>query len=99
MNFIETYPNEWEVADWSLFKELLIGELHNAPVTVVFTKIDGSERTMRCTLKPSLLPPVVSESTTPRKKPDHILAVYDLDNEGWRSFVVRSVKKIALSEV
>ena len=72
--------------------------LYNNICVVTFTKRDGSERVMRCTLKPEHLPvlPVV-ESTTlkiPRKKSDTTICVWDLDKSAWRSFTVDSVKSI-----
>jgi hypothetical protein len=54
---------------------------------------------MRCTLNPDFLPlPKVDESkvaTKPeRKKSDTSLAVYDLDAQSWRSFVITSIKNV-----
>ena len=57
-------------------------------------------RTMRCTLKPSLIPKVepVAESEekkTKRKQPTTSIAVWDLDAQGWRSFMIDSVQTFA----
>jgi len=72
--------------------------LHNNICVVTFTKRDGSERVMRCTLKTEHLPvlPVVESTTlkTPRKKSDTTICVWDLDKSAWRSFTVDSVKSI-----
>lgn len=61
---------------------------------VVFTKADGSERKMRCTLDAGYLPTVEatkSEGST-KKQSTEVVAVWDLDAEGWRSFRIDSVK-------
>ena len=59
--------------------------------TGTFTKKDGTERIMKCTLQEEYLPETVGEV---RKKNEDSLAVYDLDVEGWRSFRWDSVKRI-----
>ncbi len=59
---------------------------------VKFTKVDGTEREMRCTLMPSIVPEIkLEEAHLPRKQNDEVLAVWDLENEGWRSFRLDSI--------
>ena len=72
-------------------RKWLIGLLQNSPVEVTFTKKDGTERIMKCTLQEEYLPETVGEV---RKKNEDSLAVYDLDMEGWRSFRWDSIKGI-----
>lgn len=67
--------------------------LRGGEVTVVFTKIDGTERVMRCTLQESVLPKV-EPSTKSRKKSEESISVWDLDEDGWRSFRWDSIKEI-----
>jgi len=82
--------------DWESFRSWLHGVLKvTENVSVTFTKQDGTERVMNCTLHEDLLPKVeVKENTTPRKKSDTSLAVFDLDNQGWRSFTIRNIKRV-----
>ena len=64
---------------------------------VVFNKSDGTVRMMNCTLMADYLPMVISEEKVahvPRKQNDEVLAVWDLDNKGWRSFNVNSVIEV-----
>lgn len=76
--------------------------LHNNICVVTFTKRDGSERVMRCTLKSEYLPPVsnngefgkITEVKTSRKPSTTSISVWDLDKMAWRSFTVDSVKSI-----
>ena len=59
--------------------------LLNGPTTIVFKKVDGTERTMKCTLNETLLPKrEVTESA--RKVNDSIQTVFDLELNQWRSF-------------
>jgi len=67
---------------------------------VTFTKVDGTERVMRCTLEASKLPPVVvKEDAKPRKVSDSTkaLRVFDVEKQEWRSFTIKNIKRIELS--
>ena len=61
---------------------------------ITFNKVDGSARTMYCTLMSDYLPLVISEEQVahvPRAQTDEVLAVWDLDKQGWRSFRLDSI--------
>jgi hypothetical protein len=74
--------------------------LHEGIVEVIFTKKDGTERVMRCTLKPELLPTVEvkesDENKPARATPADSLAVFDVEAQGWRSFRFDSVKEFSI---
>ena len=74
--------------------------LNQQPATITFTKLDGTERVMNCTLEVSKLPPVVplAEGKTPRKESTSTkaLRVFDLDKQEWRSFTIKNVKSVTL---
>ena len=76
----------------SLSRESLLNSLSNDVVQVVFTKKDGSERTMRCTrdLRRAIHAPVPKNENF-EDNPD-VVRAYDLEAEGWRSFIVANVK-------
>ena len=94
----QTMMKDWTATDWNKFSEWLTGMLHVAPVTITFTKKDGTERVMNCTLQPELLPTVeLKENKVERKKSENTMAVYDLDAKGWRSFTLKSVTHISTS--
>ena len=66
---------------------------------VTFTKVDGTERVMRCTLQEAYLPTVVKDETKqPRKKNDKVVAVWDLEKDAWRSFLINSVKDLEVEK-
>ena len=71
--------------------------LQSAIATVVFKKADGTLRQMRCTLMTEHLP-VRDELEINRKVSDEVLAVWDLEVGGWRSFRLDSIKNIVYGE-
>jgi hypothetical protein len=76
-------------------QEWLKGILREGLVTISFIKKDGTNRDMVCTLKESLIPEDHTPKGTERKKPTESLAVFDTEEEGWRSFRWDSVKTIS----
>jgi hypothetical protein len=72
----------------------LRGLLRDEKVTIVFTKKDGTERKMVCTLAESKIPSEKSPKNTGKTGSDDAIAVFDLDKTEWRSFRWDSVKKI-----
>lgn len=77
-------------------KELLV----NGVVTVVFTKVDGTERTMKCTLLPEYMPASVAQGqqllteALPKAENPNTISVWDIESQGWRSFRIDSVKSL-----
>ena len=93
-----TPTSDWTETQWDKFQNWLKGMLQIGEVTVTFTKKDGTERVMRCTLKADQLPPVeLKENKKERKQPTDSLAVYDLEAKGWRSFVIKSIKRVNIT--
>ncbi len=73
-----------------------------ATVTVVFTKSDGTERTMLCTKNPQIISEryIVPEKKTGRERKDTpgVVAVFDLEKNEWRSFRLDAVKSYMIFE-
>ena len=91
---------DWTDQDWDKFSKWLTGMLKvNETVTVTFTKVDGTERVMNCTLKPELLPEAkpLAEGKTPRKESSTSIRVYDLEKQEWRSFTTKNVTRVEFS--
>lgn len=64
---------------------------------VVFTKVDGTVRTMPCTLRSEAMPArVITESKSDEKrlKSMDVLSVWCLDKSEWRAFKVANVREI-----
>ena len=64
--------------------------------TITFTKLDGTERTMLCTLDPALLLVLEQkeEKKVPRKINPDTMRVYVTDINEWRSFRIENLKSI-----
>ena len=56
------------------------------PALVTFTKKDGTDRTMRCTRNPDLMPAGAVRGTDTRKDQGNLIAVWDLDAGAWKGF-------------
>lgn len=84
-------------------RDTLLEDLRNNIVEVTFTKVNGERRSMRCSLMSEYLPEVhktnpaeqEKEKTFHRENPD-VLAVWDVQNGGWRSFRIDSVEYVQI---
>lgn len=74
-----------------MYLENLQSWLESGVVEVSFVKKDGQPRTMRCTLIADMLPPM-TEGKTPREHKEGLLSVWSIDDQGWRSFYIDSIK-------
>jgi len=83
--------------------------LQNSEINITFTKADGTDRDMLCTLDHSRIPVsvaktvsttapvdgIVRESKKPRKEPDpHSIRVFDVEKQEWRSFRFDRLRKV-----
>lgn len=86
-----------EFKQW--LKGLLVDE-HAKNLCVVFTKKDGTQRELLCTLDESRIPtdklPKAqdSDSKTARQFSDESARVFDTEKQEWRSFRWDSVKEV-----
>lgn len=69
----------------------LINMLRNGIINITFTKKDGSERTMKCTLVESMVKPYEKKTDKVKEVDENIVAVWDIEKEAWRSFRYDSV--------
>jgi hypothetical protein len=107
-----TQYQEADDAGKEQIREWVKGLLVNSEITVTFTKADGTDREMLCTLDRSRIPVqplvptkstapvdgIVRESRKPRKEPDpHSVRVYDLEKQEWRSFRFDRLQKVSAS--
>ena len=105
-----TQYQEADDAGKEQIREWVKGLLQNSEITVTFTKADGTNREMLCTLDRNRIPVsvakpvsttapvdgIVRESKKPRKEPDpHSLRVYDLEKQEWRSFRFDRLRKVS----
>lgn len=72
-------------------REDVIQKLQRGVVRVNFTKKDGDTRDMKCTLLSSLIPQEMQPKSDTKKITDSTIRVYDIDAQGWRSFIVENI--------
>ena len=66
-------------------------------MTVTFTKVDGCERVMVCTLNPPMITEAIGdseESKNKREASESVMVVFDLEKKAWRSFRKDSIKDV-----
>jgi hypothetical protein len=68
---------------------------NNKLVLINFTKVDGTARALRGTLDASIIPEdLMPKGEKKLNLSEDAVRVYDIENEGWRSFRVDSVTSI-----
>jgi hypothetical protein len=76
-------------------QEWLKGLLRGTTAEVTFTKTDGTDRVMLCTLNENIVPKVERDESKPVKTfSNEALRVWDLEKEAWRSFRWNSIKSV-----
>lgn len=80
-----------------LDRDNIVALLRNSVCKVVFTKSDGTERTLYGTLSEQYLPPRTKEdkeaesTKTRRPRPSNNIVAWDVENMDWRSFNLDTV--------
>ncbi|CAB4130241.1 WYL domain containing protein [uncultured Caudovirales phage] len=64
-------------------------------VTVVFNKVDGTQRKMLATLRPDKLPPLIEGKTT--KTNEDVCVVWDCEAAAWRSFRFDKLQSVEIT--
>lgn len=86
---LENCIKDFLTTNWAeeLNKENLRLSLQNSPdpLRVSFIKKDGSKRIMYCTLNLELIPLDLHTGGSKAKEYDHLLTVYDVEEDGWRT--------------
>ena len=74
-------------------RETLIKNLQKKAMRITFTKVNGEERVMDCTLQEHFIPQTEESN---RKKNEEVLPVFDINKGEWRSFRLDSVTNIEI---
>ena len=72
-------------------RDILIKNLQKRTMRITFTKVNGEERIMDCTLQENLVP---ATKYTNRKQNEEVLPVFDINKGEWRSFRLDSITNI-----
>ena len=76
-------------------REILIKNLQKQAMRITFTKVNGDERIMDCTLQEHMVPPTNPDN---RKENETVLPVWDINKGEWRSFRLDSITNIEALE-
>lgn len=85
------------VQDTPEFRTWVQGLLHDTNIsdlTITFTKQDGSDRDMKCTLVESSIPQDKQPKGTGKVHSKDVQRVFDLERQEWRSFKWANVKNV-----
>lgn len=78
-------------------KDNVVSSLKNGVCKIVFTKANGEDRLMHATLNELMLPEQIDLEEAIQKKTKkpnpNVLAVFDVEAKGWRSFRWDSLKE------
>lgn len=96
MSFQTVFKTDKEFEE---FKTWTLGVLHDVNVKdlfVTFTKKDGSERSMQCTLIGDRIPAdkIPKNTASPSTADGSAVRVFDTEKSEWRSFRWESVTKV-----
>lgn len=76
------------------FREWINGLLSEQTIKVTFNKKDGTIRTMKCTRNLQSIPNEYHPKNESAEKSISSVAVFDLDANGWRSFIPANITHI-----
>jgi hypothetical protein len=87
----------------------LINLLHNNVANITFTKVNGDVRTLKGTLMESIVPKkemdpggvgveTIVETQARKATNENVVVVWDIENDGYRSFRVDSVTAVEIIE-
>ena len=88
----------------------LINLLHNNVANITFTKVNGDVRTLKGTLMESIVPKkemdpggvvveTIVETQARKATNENVVVVWDIENDGYRSFRVDSVTAVEIIEI
>lgn len=81
-------------------KDNLMELLKNNVMTITFTKVDGTQRIMKCTLIGDHIPNTTKVDgkvvVRENKIMDNNISVWDMEANGWRSFKVDRVQSVSI---
>lgn len=78
-------------------KESIQNLLRNFVAVVTFTKKDGTERVMKCTLKQDIAIPHERKTERVKEPKDDLLPVWDIDANAWRTITVPNILTVEIN--
>ena len=73
-------------------RDQMLEKLRQSECRVIFKKVNGEERDMKCTLKESVLPKLQSKPNDKKRQPNEaVIRAFDINKQEFRSFRVENV--------
>lgn len=89
------------MSDGAYNRESVLNGLRDWVAEITFTKLNGEQRVMRCTLRADLIPKSLVEDNIESERKFHrenkeVVVAWDMQKGGWRSFRVDSIQYMQL---
>lgn len=78
-------------------KQSLSDLLRHVVATITFTKKDGTERVMKCTLKSDIAIPHERKTERTKEPKDDLLPVWDIEAAAWRTITVPNILTVEIN--
>ena len=99
MYYIDNMGKKGIKMSWN--RENILSILREKIIEIEFTKANGELRTMKATLKQSIVSEcvkkIVKKTNRTRVTPKDVISVIDVDLEEWRSFRLDNLNKITMN--
>lgn len=96
-NWTTTWYSTASEAERTEFRNWMVGVLKNERVNICFTKKDGTERWLHCTLHSDYLPVQEQGTQSVEKSNTESQSVWDIDAAGWRAFRWDSIREFSFN--
>lgn len=87
-----------EVTEAKPIREMLIDELKESVCQITFTKVDGTIRTIRGTLRPEIFTEDLKEDNIDTDRNQEVIPFYDVDADHWKSARLDSIKFLVTND-
>lgn len=87
-----------EVTEALGIRQTLINELKDGICQVIFTKVDGTVRTIRGTLRSEIFEDQIKEENIDTDRNEDVIPFYDVDADHWKSARLDSIKFLVTNE-
>lgn len=84
------------ISTTTLSRTDLVECLRNGAMAITFTKKDGSERVMKCTLMETVVVPHERKTDRVIERTDNNLPVWDIEADAWRSINIDTIKEVVV---
>jgi hypothetical protein len=89
-----TTDQNFSLVELETKRQELASSLRKSDGEILFTKKDGTDRLMKCTLREEVAIPYEKKTERTRESKPEILPVWDLEAAAWRSVNINTIKEV-----